>query len=196
MRPRGEGPQRGGIRWWSLSPRRAPPLTPKGRAPTPSPKPSKVAQVVAQPLPLDVGAWAATVATRVTDACQTLVEQAAVTGVEAAPARGRAADHKVALSRAAKVQGNTQRALDRALDLANKRAEELVAVGGDLKEAQEGRHTAEVEAAQLRLEVEVPPRRGDDLQQRLGWLRRRCAASPPPSVPRTPRSRGWVHQGC
>ena len=82
-----------------------------------------------------MGALAATVATRVTDACQSLVEQAAVTVVEAALARGRAADHKSALSRAEKVQGNTELALDRALDLANKRGEELEAVRGDLKEA-------------------------------------------------------------
>ena len=115
-----------------------------------------------------MGALAATVATHVTDACQTLVEQAAVTGVEAAVARGRAADHKSALSRAEKVQGNTQRAVDQALNLANKRGEELEAVRGDLKEALEGRQKAEVEAAQLRVEVEALHRRGDDLQQRPG----------------------------
>ena len=37
-----------------------------------------------------------------------------------------------------------------------------------LREAQEGRRKAEVEAAQLRVEVEGQRRRGDDLQQRLG----------------------------
>ena len=37
-----------------------------------------------------------------------------------------------------------------------------------LREAQEGRRKAEVEAAQLRVEVEGQWRRGDDLQQRLG----------------------------
>ena len=94
-----------------------------------------------------MGALAASVATHVTDACQTLVEQAAATGVGAALAEGRAADHNSALSKAEKVQGNTQRALDRALELANKRGEELEAVRGDLKEAQEGRRKAEMEAA-------------------------------------------------
>ena len=64
-------------------------------------------------------------ATHVTDAGQTLVEQAAATGVEAALAKGRAADHKSALARAEKAQGNTQRALDQALTLANKRGAEL-----------------------------------------------------------------------
>ena len=39
---------------------------------------------------------------------------------------------------------------------------------GALQEAQEGRQKAEVEAAQLRVEVEAQRRRGDDLQQRLG----------------------------
>ena len=39
---------------------------------------------------------------------------------------------------------------------------------GALKEAQEGRQKAEVEAAQLRVEVEAQRRRGDDLQQRPG----------------------------
>ena len=90
------------------------PPPPKGRAPTPSPKPSKVAKVAAQPPPeaLDVEALGASVATLVTEACQTLVEQAAATGVEAAVAKGQAADHKSALAKAEKVQGNTQRALD------------------------------------------------------------------------------------
>ena len=37
-----------------------------------------------------------------------------------------------------------------------------------LKAAEEGRQKAEVEAAQLRVEVEAMRRRGDDLQQRLG----------------------------
>ena len=44
-----------------------------------------------------------------------LVEQAAATGVAAALAKGRSADHKSALAKAEKVQGNTQRALDQAL---------------------------------------------------------------------------------
>ena len=39
---------------------------------------------------------------------------------------------------------------------------------GALGEAEEGRRKAEVEAAQLRVEVEAQRRRGDDLQQRLG----------------------------
>ena len=107
-------------------------------------------------------------ATHVTDACQVLVEQAAATGVEAALAKGRAADHKSALARAEKVEGNTERALDQALDLANKRGEELETVRGALQTAEEGRQKAEVEAAQLRVEVEALWSRGDDLQQRLG----------------------------
>ena len=28
-----------------------------------------------------------------------------------------------------------------------------------------------------------------------GWLRRRCATSPPPSVPPSPPSRGWGRKG-
>ena len=109
----------------------------------------------AQPPPeaLDVEALGASVATHVTDACQVLVEQAAATGVEAALARGRSADHKSALARAEKVQGNTQRALDQAFNLAAKRGEEVEAMREALREAQEGRRKAEVEAAQLRVEV-------------------------------------------
>ena len=59
----------------------APPL--RGKAPIPSPKPSKVAKVAAQPPPepLDVEALGAGVATHVTDACQVLVEEVAATGV-------------------------------------------------------------------------------------------------------------------
>ena len=97
-----------------------------------------------------------------TDACQTLVEQAAATGVEAALAKGRAADHKWALAKGEKVQGNTQCALDQALNLATKRGEELETVRGALREAEEGRRKAE-----LRVEVEALRSRGDDLQQRL-----------------------------
>ena len=108
------------------------------------------------------------VATLVTDACQVLVEQAAATGVEAALAKGRSADHKSALAKAEKVQGNTQRALDQALNLAAKRREEMEAMRGALREAEDGRRKAEVEAAQLRVEVEAQRSRGDDLQQRLG----------------------------
>ena len=73
-------------------------------------------------------------ATHVTDACNTLVEQPAITGVEAALGKGRAADTKSGLSRVGKVQGNTERALDLALDMANKRGEELEAVREELKE--------------------------------------------------------------
>ena len=113
-------------------------------------------------------ALGASVATLVTDACQVLVEQATATGVEAALAKGRSADHKSALAKAEKVQGNTQRALDQALDLAAKRGEESEAMRGALREAEDGRRKAEVEAAQLRVEVEAQRRRGDDLQQRLG----------------------------
>ena len=83
-------------------------------------------------------------------------------------AKGRSADHKSALAKAEKVQGNTQRAPDRALNVAAKRGEELEAMRGALKEAQEGRQKAEVEAAAPRVEVEAQRRRGDDLQQRLG----------------------------
>ena len=106
-------------------------------------------------------ALGASLATHVTDACHTLVEQAAATGVEAALAKGRAADHKSAL-----VKGNTQRALDQALNLAAKRGEELEMVRGALKMGEEGRQKAEVEAAGLRVEVEALRKRGDDLQQR------------------------------
>ena len=113
-------------------------------------------------------ALGASVATHVTDACQVLVEQAAATGVEAALAKGWSADHKLALAKAEKAQGNTQRALDQALNLAAKRGEEVEAMREALREAQEGRRKAEVEAAQLRVEVEGQRRRGDDLGQRLG----------------------------
>ena len=58
------------------------------------------------------------------------MEQAAATGVEAALAKGRSADHKSALANAEKVQGNSQRALDQALNLANKRGEEVEAMRG------------------------------------------------------------------
>ena len=89
-------------------------------------------------------------ATHVTDAGKVLVEQAAATGVEAALAKGRSANHKSALANAEKVQGNTQRALDQALDLAAKRGKEVETVRGALREAKEGRRKAEVEAAALR----------------------------------------------
>ena len=142
----------------------------RGKGPTPSPKPSKVEKVAAQPPreALDVEALGASVATHVTDACQVLVEQAAATGVEAALAKCRSADHKSAWAKAEKVPGNTQRALDQALNLAAKRGEEVETVRGALREAEEGRRKAEVEAAQLWVEVEALQRRGDDLQQRLG----------------------------
>ena len=117
---------------------------------------------------LDVEALGASVATHVTAACQVLVEQAAATGVEAALAKGRWADHKSALAKAEKVLGNTQRALDEALNLAAKRGEEVETMRGALREAEQGRRKAEVEAAALRVEVEAQRRRGDDLQQRLG----------------------------
>ena len=107
-------------------------------------------------------------ATHVTDACQVLVEQAAATGVEAALAKGRSPNHKSALAKAKKVQGNTQRALDQALNLAAKRGEEVETVRGALREAEEGRRKAEVEAPALRVEVEAQRRRGNELQQRLG----------------------------
>ena len=74
----------------------APPPPHRGKGPTRSPKPWKVAKVAAQPPPEapDVEALGASVATHVTDACQVLVEQAAATVVEAALAMGRSADHK------------------------------------------------------------------------------------------------------
>ena len=90
-------------------------------------------------------------ATHVTDACQTFVEQTAATGVEAALVKGRADHNKSALARAEKVRGKTQRALDKALNLATKRGEELETVRGALKPAEEGRQKAEVEVAQLRV---------------------------------------------
>ena len=96
-----------------------------------------------------------------------LVEQAAATGVQAALANGRPANHKSALAKAKKLQGNTQRALDQALNLAAKRGEEVEATRGALREVEDGRRKAEVEAAQLRVEVQAQRRRGDDLQQRL-----------------------------
>ena len=43
-----------------------------------------------------------------------------------------------------------------------------MALRGDLKEANEGRQKAEVEAPQLRVEVEALRRTRNDLQQRLG----------------------------
>ena len=113
-----------------------PPPPNRGKGPTPSPKPSptpsKVAKVAAHPPSeaLDVEALGASVATHVTDACQVLVEQAAATGVEAALAKGRSANHKSALAKAEKVQGNTQHALDQALNLASKRGEEVEAMRG------------------------------------------------------------------
>ena len=88
--------------------------------------------------------------------------------MKVALAKGRAADHKSALARAEKVQGNTQRALDQAPNLANNRGEELETVRGALKTAKEGRQKGEVEAAQLRVEVEALWSKGYDLQQRLG----------------------------
>ena len=155
-----------------VEPDAPPPHRGKGptSSPKPSPKPSKVANVAAQPPPeaLDVEALGASVATLVTDACQVLVEQAAATGVEVALAKGRSADHKSALAKAEKVQGNTQRALDQALNLASKRGGGVEAMREALREAEDGRRKAEVEAAQLRVEVEAQRRRGDDLQQRLG----------------------------
>ena len=171
MRPRGEGPPRirsRGPRWWSLS--RMPPPALRIRPPSPSPCRRGWPRWRPSPPPpppaLDVEALGASVATHV--ACQTLVEQAAATGVNAALAKGRAADHKSALARAEKVQGNTQRALDQALNLANKTGEELETVMGAVKTAEEERQKAEVEAAQLRVEVEAPWSRGNDLHQRLG----------------------------
>ena len=96
---------------------------------------------------LDMEALGASVATHMTDSCQVLVEQAAATGVEAALAKGRSADHKSVflakvLAKAERVQGNTQRGLDQALNLAAKRGEEVEAMREALREAQEGRRKA------------------------------------------------------
>ena len=123
-----------------VEPNAPPPLRGKGQTPAPKPstKPSKVAKVAAVQPPheaLDVEALGASVATHVTDACQVLVEQAAATGVEAALAKGRSADHKSALAKAKKAQGSTQRALDQALNLAAKRGEEVEAMREALREA-------------------------------------------------------------
>ena len=126
--------------------------------------------MAAQPPPeaLDVEALGASVATLVTDACQTLVAQAAATGVQATLAKARAAYHKSALAKAEKVQGNTQRALDWTPNLSAKRGEGLETVRGALREAEEGRRKTEVESAGLRVEVEALHRRGGDLQNPLG----------------------------
>ena len=80
-------------------------------------------------------------------------------GVQAAPATVGAADHKSAFARAEQIKGNTQRALDQPLNLAAQRGEEPET----LREAEQGRRKADLEAAGLREEVEVLRRRGDDL---------------------------------
>ena len=102
-----------------------------------------------------MGASAASVPTHVTDACQTSVEQAAATGVVAALAKGQAADHNSARPGPGPQLGHQEGG--GAWDSE-----------GVLKEAKEGRQRAQVEAAQLRVEVEALRRRGDDLQQRVG----------------------------
>ena len=178
-----------------------PPLRGKGQtpAPKPSPKPSKVAKVAAAQPPheaLDVEALGASVATHVTDACQVLVEQAAATGVERALAKGRSADHKLALAKDEKAQGNTQRALDQALNLAANRGEEVEAMREALREAQEARRKAEVEAAQLSVEVEGQRRRGDDLKQRLGVAEAQVRSLTSTLMPPSPTSKGWRRKGC
>ena len=89
-------------------------------------------------------------------------------GVEAALAKGWSADHKSPFAKAEKVQGNTQSALDQALNLASNRGEEVETVSGALRKAEGGRRKAVVEAAALRVEVKALQRRGEDLQQRLG----------------------------
>ena len=191
--PKGGRPAKRGHEVVVVESEEAPPPTPKGKAPTPFSNPSKVAKVAADtlsPRALDVGTLAASVTSHATDACQTLAEQAAATGVEAALAKVRAANHWWALTRAEKVPGNTQRALHLALDLANKRGG---AGGGerDLKEAQEGRRKAEVEAAQLRVEVEALRKSGEDLQQRPGVVEAQVR-----SLPSTLSATYSAHQGA
>ena len=204
MHPRGEGLEKarrsGDQTWWWLS-RMPPPLRGKGQtpAPKPSPKPSKVAKVAAAQPPhevLDVEALGASVATHVTDACQVSVEQAAATGVEAALAKRRSADHKSALAKAQMAQGNTQRALDQALNLAAKRGEEVEAMREALREAQEGRRKAEVGAAQLRVEVEGQQRRGDDLQQHLGVAEAQVRSLTSTLSASSTAQQDWHRKGC
>ena len=60
--------------------------------------------------------------------------------------------------------------------MANKTGEQLEAVRGVLQEAHEGRLKAEVEAAQLRGQVEALRRTRDDLCNAWGWLRRTSAS--------------------
>ena len=151
------------------SPLREKPLAPlpqaidggHGAGSAPPPPPPRVAAAV------DVGALAVTVAPHMTDACKTSVEKAAITGVLAAWAKGRAADSKWAFSRVENCQGNTQHAVDPALDMANRRGEEVEALRVELKESKGGKQKAEVEVAKLR-EVEALRRTRDDLQQRWG----------------------------
>ena len=52
--------------------------------------------------------------------------------------------------------------------MANKRGEELETARGALKQVEEGRQKAEVEAAGLRVVLEALRRRREDLQRRLG----------------------------
>ena len=87
-----------GLRWWSLSPMPPPPL----RVRPPLPPPSRRRWLRWRPSPpppqaLDVGALEAGAATYVTDACQTLVEQTAAMGVEAAPGQGSGGPPQVGL---------------------------------------------------------------------------------------------------
>ena len=103
--PKGGSPtkhMKRGLSWWSLSRMPPPPL--RVRLPPPPPSRRRWTRWRPNPPPppkaLDVGALAASVATHVTDTCKTLVDQAAATGVEAALAKGRAADQKSALSKA------------------------------------------------------------------------------------------------
>ena len=88
--------------------------------------------------------------------------------VEAALTKGRPAASRSQLSKVEKVQGNTQRPLDRALDMVEKSRVEIKGLRDGLKEAAEGRQKTEVEAAVLTVEVEALQKAKDDLQQRLG----------------------------
>ena len=59
-------------------------------------------------------------ATEMKDACSTVVEQAAITGVEATLSKSRHAETKSTLAMVERLQGNGKHALDHALDMVKK----------------------------------------------------------------------------